>query len=106
MAIDQTLLARAVQKGFSSDGARWVDVPGVSTGLLLQQQLFLHTGELQVQLEGVVVQVVDVLLDVAAGSLRRGRLVHRQGVRGAGLGYLHAAELAEEVIVLQEHKST
>lgn len=75
-------------------------VPGVSGGLLVQQQLLLLFGELQVQLERVVVQVVDVLLDVAAGPLRGRGLVWRQRVRGAGLGHLHVAELAQEVVVL------
>lgn len=77
-------------------------LPGVAGGLLVQQQLLLLLGELQVQLEGVVVQVVDVLLDVAAGPLRRRGLVRRQRVRGAGLGHLHVAELAQEVVVLGE----
>lgn len=45
-------------------------LPGVSSSLLIQQQLLLFLGELQVQLKGVVVQVMDVLLDVAAGPLR------------------------------------
>lgn len=77
-------------------------LPGVAGGLLVQQQLLLLLGELQVQLEGVVVQVVDVLLDVAAGPLRGRGLVRRQRVRGAGLGHLHVAELAQEVVVLGE----
>lgn len=75
-------------------------LPGVSSGLFVQQQLLLFYSELQVQLKRVIVQVMNVLLNVAAGPLRGCGLVWRQGVCGAGLGHLHVAELAQEVIIL------
>ena len=43
---------------------------------------------------------MDVLLDVAAGPLWGNGLGCGEGVGGAGWGHLHAAELAQEVIVL------
>lgn len=82
----------------------WSDLPGVPAGLLLQQQLLLLAGELQVQLKGVAVQVMDVLLDVAGGSLGQQRGQHRQSLRGTGVNHLHAAELTQEVIILPSEK--
>lgn len=80
--------------------------PGVSTGLFVQQQLLLLLGEQQVQLKRVVVQVVDVLLDIAAGPLWRWGNGLRRGERvgRAGLGHLHAAELAQEVVILGKYR--
>lgn len=77
-------------------------LPGVSCGLFIQQQSLLFVRELQVQLKRVIVDVVDVLLDVAAGPLRRRRLLRRQGVWRARRRNLHVAELAEEVVVLRQ----
>lgn len=70
---------------FAAEGACYVavngrDLPGVPSGLLLQQELLLFTGELQVQLEGVVVQGVDVLLDVAGRPLGQRCAQHRESL--------------------------
>lgn len=46
-------------------------VPGVSGGLILQQQLLVLFWELQVQFMGVYIQIMDVPLDFAAGLMGR-----------------------------------
>lgn len=71
------------------------NTPRVAACLLLQQESFLLAGELQVQLKWVAVQVMDVLLDVAAGS-------ERDILRRAGGNHLQAAELTEEIFILWE----
>lgn len=46
-------------------------LPRIAAGLLLQQEPLLVLGKLEVQLKRVSVQVMDVLLDVAARRWRQ-----------------------------------
>ncbi len=75
------------------------NIPRVASCLLLQQKSFLLTGELQVQLKGVAVQVMDVLLNIAAGS-------QWDDLRWAGWDHLQAAELTEEIFILWDSNKT
>lgn len=47
---------------------------------------------------------MDVLLDVAARPLRRTRVRGRQGVGGRRRRHLHAAELAQEIVILHREE--